>query len=263
MTRHRVAATLAAAVAVGCGDSTGPGDRVRNQDFLAEAPLRIDLNAVARTDLRIEGINGDIDVIGATGTETVSVRGVRQVWSESVADAGAYLDRLQVVVTETGSEILIRTVQPQNTGGRRLVVNYELTVPARLLVRAVNVNGDVAVGGMAGDVEVDLVNGNVTCSDLAGDVHVALVNGAIGCRATMAVGGVIDLRAVNGSLVLDIPRSTSARFAAEVVNGSISTSNLALQDVASRPTSLTGTLGAGQGTIDLQTVNGNILARGF
>lgn len=68
---------------------------------------------------------------------------------------------------------------------------------------------------------------------------------------------------MNGNLVLDIPESTSAQFAAQVVHGSIGTSNLVLHDVETSPTTLTGTLGAGQGSIDLRTVNGGITAPGF
>jgi hypothetical protein len=111
--RNNIAIPVLAALAVGCGDSTGPrGGPVGNQNFLAEVSLNIDLDASARTTFRVEGINGNIDVVGVAGTETVMIRGERQVWSESVADAQDYLDWLEVVVTELGNDIVIRTVQP-------------------------------------------------------------------------------------------------------------------------------------------------------
>ena len=235
----------AAAAVLACGDSTGTVDRVQNQDFVAKAAVAVDLDATPRTSFRVEGVNGTIDVIGTTGTESFTIRGERQVWSESLTDAQNFLSRLQVVVTETGNEILIRTVQPQNNGGRRLVVNYVLTVPARLVTAVKNVNGVVALDGLTGSITVTLTNGNITCG------------------AVMGTGGVIDLAAVNGNVTLDIPQGTSAQFAAHLVNGQITTSNLTFQNLVSTPTSLTGTLGAGQGTIDLQTVNGTILARGY
>ena len=265
MRRNVIAFTVIAALAVGCGDSTGPGGgTVGNQNFLAEASLNLDLDATARTTFRVEGINGNIDVVGVAGTQTFMIRGERQVRSESVADAQGYLDRLEVVVTELGNEILIRTVQPQNTGGRNLVVNYELSVPARLVAQLLNVNGNVTVQLMDSTVTVININGNVTLDDILGDQMVTLVNGNIESQTpVLSLGGVIDLETVNGNVVLDIPQSTSAHFSAHLVNGTITVSGLVLLNPVSTLTSLTGRLGGGQGIIDLRTVNGNIHASGF
>ena len=143
MRRNIIGIAVIAALAIGCDDSNGPsgGGPVGNQNFLAEVSLNIDLDATARTTFHVEGISGNIDVVGVVGTETFMIRGERQVWSESIADAQDYLDRLEVVVTEVGNDIMIRTVQPSNTGGRNLVVNYELSVPARLISQLVNING--------------------------------------------------------------------------------------------------------------------------
>ncbi|HSM17075.1 MAG TPA: DUF4097 family beta strand repeat-containing protein [Gemmatimonadales bacterium] len=262
MVRHVVVLGVIGVMGAACGDSTGTDDQVQNQNFVAEEALQFDLDATGRTTFRVEGINGNIDVVGAAGTEIFTVRGERQVWSESVVDAQDYLDRLEVVITETVDEILIRTVQPQNTGGRNLVVNYVLTVPERLATRLVNVNGNVTVRQVLGSVTIDDVNGNVTLDDLSGSVDVVLVNGNIACQAVIVATGTIDLETVNGNVTLDIPQNTSAEFAAHLVNGTITTSNLVFQNVTGGPTSLIGTLGNGQGMIDLRTVNGNILARG-
>jgi hypothetical protein len=237
---------------------------VGNQNFLAEVSLNIDLDATARTTFRVEGINGNVDVVGVAGTETFMIRGERQVWSESVADAQDYLDRLEVAVTEVGNEIRIRTVQPPNTGGRNLVVNYELSVPARLVAHLGNLNGNVTAQLMDNTVSVINTNGNVTLDDVLGDQLVTLVNGNVESQTPiMALGGVIDLETVNGNVVLDIPQNTSAHFSAHLVNGTITTTGLVLLNPVSTLTSLTGTLGGGQGIIDLRTVNGNIQASGF
>ena len=267
MRRYIFAIAVLTALAIGCGDSNGPsggGGPVANQDFLAEVSLNIDLDATARTTFRIEGINGNVDVVGVVGTETFMIRGERQVWSESVADAQDYLDRLEVVVTELANDIVLRTVQPSNTNGRNLVVNYELTVPARLIAQLVNINGNVTAQLMDNTVSVTNINGNVTLDDILGDQNVMLTNGNVVSQTSiLAPGGVIDLETVNGNVTLDIPQNTSAQFSAHLVNGTITTSGLVLLNPVSTVTSLTGTLGGGQGIIDLRTVNGNIRATGF
>ncbi|NNG15517.1 MAG: hypothetical protein HKM89_03475 [Gemmatimonadales bacterium] len=267
MGKKVVALTVIAALTAGCGDSSGPnggGGQVDNQDFLAEVSLNIDLDASARTTFNVVGINGNITVVGVAGTDNFQIRGERQVWSESVADAQDYLDRLQVAVTEIGNEIRIRTVQPSNTGGRNLVVNYELSVPARLTAQLVNINGNVTVQLMDDIVSVTNTNGNVTLDDVLGDQLVSLVNGNVESQTPiLAPNGIIDLVTVNGNVALDIPQNTSAQFSATLVNGVITVSGLVFLNPVQTLTSFSGTLGGGQGSIDLQTVNGNIQATGF
>jgi DUF4097 and DUF4098 domain-containing protein YvlB len=117
---------------------------------------------------------------------------------------------------------------------------------------------------MDNTVAVNNTNGNVTLDDVLGDQLVMLVNGNVESQTPiLAQGGVIDLQTVNGNVALDIPQGTSAQFSAHLVNGTITTSGLLLLNPVSTMTSLTGTLGGGQGIIDLRTVNGNIRASGF
>lgn len=258
-----VALVLASVFGAGCSDSTGTGGTVANQNFLAEAALSIDLDATGRVGFTVDGVNGNIDVVGVSGTEQFQIRGERRVRSESVADAEAYLDRVQVDVTEIGNAIFIRTIQPDNTGGRNVEVNYRLTVPRRLGATLVSVNGNASVAQMDGVALITQVNGNVLLDTVTDAVSVSLVNGNIDCRATMASGGSVVLETVNGNLELSLPQTVSATFSARVVNGNITTASLPLQNVVNTPTSVTGTLGGGAGTISLRTTNGNILATGF
>ena len=67
---------------------------------------------------------------------------------------------------------------------------------------------------------------------------------------------------VNGAITLGIPKSTSAEFSAAIVNGYINVSDLTLYDSQSTTHSLTGRLGAGEGTISLMVTNGTIAVVG-
>ncbi|MGB2989370.1 MAG: hypothetical protein WBC98_05380, partial [Candidatus Zixiibacteriota bacterium] len=62
---------------------------------------------------------------------------------------------------------------------------------------------------------------------------------------------------------LDIPQNTSAEFSATVVTGTISISDLILQNQVSTPGSLSGTVGSGEGTISLNVVTGSVSVKGF
>ena len=63
---------------------------------------------------------------------------------------------------------------------------------------------------------------------------------------------------------MSIPTSTSAEFSADVAGiGAIIVSDLDIKDSLSTSKSLTGTLGNGEGSIALNSVNGNIEIIGF
>jgi DUF4097 and DUF4098 domain-containing protein YvlB len=229
----------------------------------AQAEFFFERDATGRTEFRLEGINGNIDVVAESGTEELIVGGFRRVRSSSQADAQEQLERLQVVVSIESDAIVIRTEQPSDTQGRTFEVEYNLIVPERLQGIIRNVNGNVLIDAMDDDVEVITTNGNITLQDHFGSADVTSTNGNLDATVTISPGGVIDMNAVNGSIDLDIPASTSATFSARLANGDITTSNLSLSDAQSTPVSFTGVLGDGDGEIDIETVNGNITARGF
>jgi hypothetical protein len=238
------------------GDPFSGGQQAQQEFFFEE-------DATGRTEFRLEGINGNIDVIAESGTEDFVVGGWRRVRSSSLADAQEQLDRLEVVVSVQGDAIVVRTEQPSDTQGRTFEVEYHLIVPERLEGNITNVNGNILINAMDDDVEVLTTNGNITLRDHFGSAEVTTTNGNLDATVTISLGGAIDMNAVNGNIELDIPAATSATFSARLANGDITTSGLSLDNVESTPVSLTGVLGDGDGEIDLETVNGNIAARGF
>ncbi len=242
---------------VACDGNPFGGEEQAQEEFFFEE------DASGINDVRLNGINGNITVVGVSGEQTVAVGGFRRVRSSSLADAQEQLERLDVVVTTVGDAILIRTEQPQETQGRTFEVQYELTVPRRLEAEIDNINGNIGVSTLDDDVDVQNTNGNVTLRDIVGNATATVVNGNVDAEVTMPLGGEIDLRSTNGNLSLDIPQSTSATLLATLANGSITTSGLSIDDAQTTPTSLSGVLGAGDGEIELLTTNGNILIRGF
>jgi len=252
------AGTLAAALALSsCDGDLFSGGQQAQDDFFFEE------DATGLSEFRLEGINGNINVIAESDAADFVVGGFRRVRSSSLADAQEQLDRLEVVVSVEGDAIVVRTEQPSDTQGRTFEVEYNLIVPERLKGNITNVNGNILIDAMDDDVEVLTTNGNISLRDHFGSADVTTTNGNLDATVTISLGGVIDMNAVNGNIDLDIPAITSATFAARVANGDITTSGLSLDNTESTPVSLTGVLGDGDGEIDLATVNGNIAARGF
>lgn len=264
---HSATGALVVAIALGgvaCDDDDIlGGDRVSNTNFVSEESFSFRLAAGNQSLVTLEGISGNIEFVGVAGSDSFIVEGERQVGSESIEDAEAHLDELQVEVSALTDELRIRTDQPQQTGGRNYVVNYKVEIPADLEVSVVNLNGNVNITSLSADLVINDINGNITLEEIVANVAAALTNGNITGGVTLPSGGTINMATVNGNITLEVPENTSAAFLATLTNGTISLSGLEFQEIERSTTRLRGTIGGGDGDITLGTVNGNIQVSSF
>ncbi len=237
---------------------SGPGFNIRNPDFTAEKIVETEFPVDSLSRVNFQAINGEIVVTGHRDVDTIVMTAHLIVGSDSQADADGHIDDLEIQVTESAGEMLIQTVQPQHTDGRKYDVKYDVMVPSGLSVMATQVNGTIEVIDIENSVDVANTNGDVLLSNILGGVAGDVVNGSIAATVTLPVHETIDLMIDNGSIDLHIPRLISAVFGAFVNIGVIHTSSLALDDVVQTSQSLTGTLGNGEGVIELWAGNGDI-----
>lgn len=233
------------------------------KDVVVSKTLNLDEPVEGRQRLRVDGINGSIVIVGQQGTDTVRMTADMLVGSDTWLDAEEGLDELGIILTNLPSEIHIQTHQPYTDDGRQYVVDYIIQVPSDMEVLVTQTNGHVAIDGIENPIQVAGVNGNIQLVDVSGGIQADLTNGDIEVTATLPPGGEIILSTVNGDVDLRVPTLTSATLEAATGNGNVHWHNLILLDVDATAWSLTGTLGGGDGFIDLETVNGNIGVTGF
>ena len=232
-------------------------------EFFVEETFTSELVLVADMRIRLEAVRGDIEIEGQDDADSVTVIAQKWVGSDSLEDAEMHLNELEILVTEEIDEIVIQTSQPEDTQGRKYIVDYHIILPSNLETEVTLVNGDISVQSLQNSVVIDAVNGNVFLSNTVASAFVSLSNGSINSDMVLPLNGEIRMYTDNGNIDLGIPTSTSAVFAASVVNGLISDSNLEFDVTVQTTQSLTGTLGNGEGLIDLGTVNGNISVVGL
>lgn len=252
-----IVALVAVILTTACGDNnvTGPDNR-----FSAEEAFDYMVLSQGRDRLVLIGVNGTVEIEGVNGASEISIRGTRRVQARTQAEADVGLGELAVEIDSSGTDVQVRTEQP--TDGRTYIVDYQVTLPSDFVVHAVNGNGDVTLAALESEVFTQCANGSVTFDVVGGFTRIEVGNGAIVGALTLPAGGTAHLQLGNGSIVLQIPQSTSADFAASVGNGTITINNLTLTDVTQTPTSLTGTLGGGDGFIELGIGNGPITVNG-
>lgn len=231
--------------------------------YSASEDFSYQIEVANRTHLQVNAINGSVEVTGISNTDSVRIWGERKVKSESVADAEEHLQYLSVHVDTYDDEIVARTEQPSETGGRDYEVTYYVLLPDDWKVSIEEANGSVSVSAIHDSVDVGLSNGEVVVDSIYGDVNISLANGSIDGKVFLPIHGTCAMSVANGEINLSIPDTTSAEFSASVSNGEVSVSNLVLSDMISTSTSVTGTLGDGEGQIDLSVANGTIIVAGF
>ncbi|MDH3447532.1 MAG: DUF4097 domain-containing protein [Gammaproteobacteria bacterium] len=242
------------------GDSDGLNlvtcapDEVSNRNFSAQEPFSFNINVVNHVDLLMNAKDGDITISGIPGSASITIIGTRRVQSESVADAQAHLAKLQVSVQDLTTRARVETSQPQCPLGRGYFVDYTVTLPSFFALILNNNGGDVTLDALGGKVSMNNIAGTITLTDISGNAEINLLSGNIVAGiASLPLNGRIDMTVLSGNIDLEIPVNTSAEFFARVFSGSINVSNLALDNEIITATTVSGTLGGGQGEIQLET----------
>jgi hypothetical protein len=231
-------------------------------EFFDQETYRTELPLVDHMKIRLEAVRGDIQIEGQDDVNSVTVIAQKQVGSDSLSDAETHMDELKVLITDEIDKIVIQTSHPPNTQRRKYIVDYHIIVPSDLETEVALNIGHVSILDVQNSVSVDATTGGVFLSNIAASVLVSLFNGSIDGTVALPLDGKMILSTHNGDIDLDIPMSTSAEFTASVTNGWIADYNLAFDAAVQTTQRLTGTLGSGEGVIDLDVINGNITVAG-
>lgn len=256
---------LASIILSSCGsDGDGSISVVSNTNFEAVESFNLVVPVINHTLFTLTGVNGEININGSTGADSVTITGIKRVLSASVEDAQSHLQDLKINAQDLVNEIRVETIQPAITGGRSYIVNYTVTVPKLMKNNVTNLNGIVTLDSIDNDVSVIIMNGSATLTNIAGSASASILNGRIQGTVALPLNGVIDISTLNGDIDLQIPANTSAALSASVNIGTITSQNLTFQNSVSTAGFLSGTLGSGQGTVKLESKQtGNIKLTGI
>ena len=220
--------------------------------------------------IEIQGVNGDVRALPATGDE-VTVHAERQGRRSDPMSV-----RLEVVEHAGGVTICAVYPTPENArrenecqpgGGTNSVqrndvrVHFTVRVPAGVRFEGATVNGDVDAEGLGADVRASTVNGDVDVRT-TGFAEARTVNGDISLRLGRSTFTEdVEFETVNGSITIEMPQGLNADFRASTVNGSIDSDfPITVTGKVSRR-SLRGSIGSGGPELRLSTVNGSIRLR--
>lgn len=216
--------------------------------------------------------NGTVDISNVNGRVRISGTDAAEVKVDAIkrAETKQKLDDARIEVNSSADSFELRTRYPEHDSwfhsyNNPASVEYTITIPRGVRLRASVVNSPLEVSGITGEVRASTVNAEVTASGLANSAEVTTVNSrAEADFDSWPSSGHIRVHSVNGSAIVVIPANANADVRAHSVNGSIhSDFNLPVERPRYGPGSrLEGKIGGGGGPeVELDTINGGIQIR--
>jgi predicted Ser/Thr protein kinase/type II secretory pathway pseudopilin PulG len=214
--------------------------------------------------------DGRISLDNVNGTVRISVWDRPEVKLDAIKRANSkdHVDAVNIQINANPDYLAIRTKNPSEQHwsffnfGNVSSVDYTLTVPQSVrLDKISDVNGNVDIDGVRGDVNASTVNGSLTAQGLIANASLSTVNGAIHAGfANLNAARSVSLDTVNGRADLELPPNANASVAADTVNGGITSDFPSLLVKKDFPVGrhLKGTLGNGGTQVKAHTVNGSI-----
>jgi hypothetical protein len=219
----------------------------------------------ATGEVQILNISGVVTVDASPGT-SVEVHAERVAHAATEQVARDFLTHVSIKDESTPNSVTVQTEPIAGVFiGVHFEVNYRVRVPASASVKVRTSNGDVTVTGVGGHVSVNDANGNVVGRLIGRGFDAHSTNGRVDVEIEKPTDDPIELRTVNGGILLTLPPSMDANLSASAVNGRANVTGLKFQLFGDPPgrndRRLRGRINAGGPPIELNTVNGDIRVR--
>jgi DUF4097 and DUF4098 domain-containing protein YvlB len=216
--------TLAAGLRAEARELTAHASRTQN--FVASGNLK---------SLAVENVNGSVEIV--SGPTLMAVADVT-VYASTRALANKRLEDVKARFENDNGELVLFTEEPGTTvrrsgrgwsvhshpddDGWRTEVKYRITVPTGVSVSVSTVNGAVNVSELAAPLDLSTVNGMIDVTGARRESKLNTVNGMIRAAfVDLPKGANVDVRTVNGGIMLTLPAKAGFRFEGHTMSGEI------------------------------------------
>jgi len=211
-----------------------------------------------------------VDVTTKVGTLTFEAADVTEahivaditVKAKTQEEAEAQVREVRIVAEPSGERLALKAVKPKGFGCNKLLVDFTVTIPARLALECRTNVGDIKTTGLAGPVTARTDVGSILCNDLLHGATLRTNVGNIVATYASEAPAALQVSAVTnvGDIELAGPDSISAALSASVNVGSIDAQRpLMVQGPIKK--SIKATLGKAEGRVKLSTNVGSIRIR--
>ncbi|UCG56762.1 MAG: DUF4097 family beta strand repeat protein [Phycisphaerales bacterium] len=238
-----------------CGCCINVGDLFKAKHEKTEQAT---VDAASATELDVQTDVGSVTITGTDETEC-NITAQITVKVRTKERARELAEQVRIETGLSDGKLTIRTTKPDALRKRGLEVHFTITAPKQLNLYCSTHVGEISISDIRGRIGASANVGRITCKKVVGAVDIGTNVGSVdvdyaddapaACHA--------DIRSNVGSIEFSPPPEVSAEVNASTNVGSLSTARpLTILGKVSR--SLSGTIGAGEGSIRLKTNVGSI-----
>lgn len=224
--------------------------------------------------------NGSITINGADVADC-NLTGAIVARAATEEEAEELAEKTNIRLEPAGNGLTAKIEKPHLKWNQSVSVSLDVKVPNRTDLELLTHNGEVGIANITGRLDATTHNGKVTaekvsgttalkthngsvvCMEISGDTQLRTHNGSVKVHYSQAAQPGCDISVVthNGGIEFAAPPGFSAQVEASTHNGSVST-DLPITVVGKvSKNELKGTIGTGQGKLQLETHNGSIKIR--
>lgn len=243
---------------IACTESTAPDplfDYVRS----SSGSLLVDANI---NKITLDNPIGSIMINGSSDSSNVSYVLNKTVKVKESSLAQAEFDKILFdysTISDTINCIINSPSVPFDNYKSSLNINLP---PGKDIYVKKN-NFGVQTYQLENNLHIETAKGECIVEGHGGSVEAITQSGNINAMVLIPDSGYCNCYSVDGSITVQVPIGSSGNIILKTTNGTVSYSNLNIQNLTHTSKELTGTLGTGSGTIYLESVNGNVLLKGF
>jgi DUF4097 and DUF4098 domain-containing protein YvlB len=203
-------------------------------------------------EVRAEGVSGSIRAANLAGPVSLASKS-GDLHAENLARGGSVVG-ISGDVRVTGAEG--GRVEAKSVSGDVSVDNVGLKVPVDVTVESVS--GDVKLVRAHGNIALKTVSGDAVAEHLdATTLQAQAVSGDLRLQLDAPLVGTLTTSTVSGDVNIDLPGTSNFRFTLTTQSGDLACAHAA-HDGTRTDTLWSGTVGTGAGTVNVQTLSGDI-----
>ncbi len=226
--------------------------------------------------LAIETHNGEIAATGSESATALAVHVKIKAGGQDEMDANRCLEAIELImpVDGTAQKLGYEWIEKRERGWQ-ICVSFDVALPPDISLSAETHNGDVEIRGHKGNLSVATHNGDIDVDARSSEIKLTTHNGDIGVdadtsefRASTHNGSIAgrlggehpltgEVSTHNGSISLSLGDMLSSRIVATTNNGRIRAAGEMNTSVRKKKV-LVGTIGSGEGKLEIETYNGSI-----
>lgn len=171
--------------------------------------------------LKVTLVNGTISVKGYGGNQVIVTAEMQERRGRGAPEETQGLRR--ITVNSSGLEVEEENnVVRINAGPPMRTANIEVQVPVHTSVNLNNVNGNISVEGIDGEIDAETVNGSVMLTDVAGAAVAHALNGGVMAKFNrVAPNKPMAFSSLNGKIDVTLPADVKATVKVKTDRGEL------------------------------------------